>query len=157
MVTDMNGSDKLLIFRLVGEMYGIMINDVKEIIEYRKTLIIPKQPEYIEGVISLRGLIIPIMNLRKRFDLPPQEYNTNTSIVILKYEDLDVGLIVDIVDEVISLPVEKLTSPPRFNIDFKNKMVLGLCNFDDEIIIIINTHEVIKSSGINDMNIPLTI
>ena len=143
--------DKLLVFTLNNESYGIMITNVKEIIEYRKVVGVPELPDYIHGVINLRNRVIPIMDLRLRFGLPKKDVSDQTSIIIVNHGTLDVGLIVDQVDEVISVDPETFSAPPALNNDFHPELIYGLCNLGDSIVILINTHTIITASGLEGL------
>ncbi|RKP47356.1 purine-binding chemotaxis protein CheW [Cohnella endophytica] len=104
--------DKFLTFSLGNELYGIEIRHVTEIIGIQGITEIPELPEHIRGIINLRGKIVPVMDVRLRFKKPFREYNDRTCIVVVDIQDISVGLIVDSVSEVLSIPAKEIVSPP---------------------------------------------
>ena len=105
--------DKYLTFLVENEEYGIAINYVTEIIGLQKITEIPDLPENIKGVINLRGKIIPVMDMRSRFHLPPRDYDSRTCVVVVNLNGNTVGLIVDRVSEVHHIPASQIEPPPR--------------------------------------------
>lgn len=105
--------DKFLTFSLGNELYGIEIRHVTEIIGIQAITEVPELPEYIRGIINLRGKIIPVMDVRLRFKKPFREYNDRTCIVVIDIQEISVGLIVDSVSEVLSIPATEIVPPPE--------------------------------------------
>ena len=103
---------KFLTFNMGNEYYGIEIKYVTEIIGLQPITEIPEMPPYIKGIINLRGKIIPVMDVRLRFRKPFREYNDRTCIVVIEIKEISIGLIVDSVSEVISIPEEQIVLPP---------------------------------------------
>ncbi len=137
-----NINDKYLSFRLGEEFYGIGIKYISEIIELQKISEVPDAPEYVKGVINLRGKIIPVIDLRLKFRMPEREYDDRTCIILVRLEAGDTGLIVDTVEEVLDIS-EK-------NIDFtessgtNNANIKGIGKKEKGVIIIINAEHLIK-------------
>jgi purine-binding chemotaxis protein CheW len=105
--------DKYLTFRIASEDYGIAIANVTEIIGIQSITEIPEMADYIKGVINLRGKVIPVMDIRLRFKLPPREYDERTCIVVVEIDGTSVGLVVDTVNEVADIPEEQVEPAPR--------------------------------------------
>ncbi len=109
--------DKYLIFRIGKEVYGIEIYHVLEIVAVQKITPVPDMPDYVKGVINLRGQIIPIMDVRTRFHIAQQDYDDRTCIIIVRIEDTledtTVGLVADAVDEVADIPHADVLPPPK--------------------------------------------
>ena len=105
--------DKYLTFRIANEDYGIAIANVTEIIGIQSITEIPEMPGYIKGVINLRGKVIPVMDVRKRFKLPEREYDERTCIIVAEIDGTSVGLVVDTVNEVADIPEEQVEPPPK--------------------------------------------
>lgn len=105
--------DKFLTFSLGSEMYGIEIRYVTEIIGIQTITEVPELPEYVRGIMNLRGKIIPVMDVRLRFRKPFREYNDRTCVVVVDIRELSVGLIVDSVSEVLSIPASEIVPPPE--------------------------------------------
>ena len=104
-----------LTFSIGTEVFGIGIDHVKEIIGIQPITRIPEFPEHIKGVINLRGGIIPVMDVRLRFRKPPQEYDARTCIIVVDIFDILVGLIVDRVAEVVTIPESEIAATPEIN------------------------------------------
>jgi len=104
--------DKYLTFLVDAEEYGLAIRYVTEIIGLQKITDIPDLPPVIKGVINLRGRIIPVMDMRSRFRLPPREYDSRTCVVVVNIDTKTIGLIVDRVSEVQVIPAEQVEPPP---------------------------------------------
>ncbi len=105
--------DKYLTFRIANEDYGIAIANVTEIIGIQSITEIPEMPDYIKGVINLRGKVIPVMDVRKRFKLPEREYDERTCIIVVEIDGTSVGLVVDTVNEVADIPEDQVEPPPK--------------------------------------------
>lgn len=97
-----------LTFHLAGEDYGIPIGMVAEIVGLQKITSVPNMPDYVRGMINLRGRIVPVMDMRQRFGLESRDYDSRTCIVIVDIEGLRVGLVVDMVREVLAIPDSRI-------------------------------------------------
>lgn len=106
---------KFLTFSLGKESYGIEIKYVTEIIGIQVITEVPELPEYVKGIINLRGKIIPVMDVRLRFKKQPKEYNDRTCVIVIDIRDVSIGLIVDSVSEVLSIRDKDIVSPPEIS------------------------------------------
>lgn len=104
--------DLFLIFDLCGDAYGLDIRAVIEMIGVQTITGLPEMPDYIRGIINLRGRIIPVMDMRLRLGKPMKEYDSKTCIVIVGFEEQTLGLIVDSVSEVVKIPESDVAPPP---------------------------------------------
>jgi purine-binding chemotaxis protein CheW len=141
---------KYLTFQLVNEEYGLPIKKVKEIIGIMEITLIPKTPDFIKGVINLRGKIIPVMDLRLKFGLEYREYNPRTCIIVIDIE-LDevkrqIGIIVDTVSEVVSLHNEDIEPPPQYGAQADEVFLYGLGKDRGKVILLLDIDRVFKSS-----------
>lgn len=118
--------DRYLTFLIGEESYGIKVRYVTEIIGIQKITEIPELPEYVKGIINLRGKIIPVIDVRLRFKKEPKVYNDRTCVIVIDIRDLSIGLIVDTVSEVISIPDEDIVEPPEMNNGFSNRYIKNL-------------------------------
>lgn len=109
--TEDSGDDLYLTFTIGNETYGISIGYVKEIIGIQPITIIPESPPHIKGVINLRGDIIPVMDVRARFQRSEVPYDSRTCIIVADIRDISIGLIVDRVAEVMAIPAENVSKP----------------------------------------------
>ena len=117
---------KFLTFALGKEEYGVEIQYVTEIIGIQAITPIPNLPSYVKGIINLRGKIIPVMDVRLRFGKEPREYNDRTCVVVVDIRNVAIGLIVDAVSEVLSIPDEEIVPPPEVNKAFQNRYIKGI-------------------------------
>ena len=136
-----------VVFKLGAEIFGLDINKVKEIIVYQDTTQLPGTMEQIEGVINLRGNIIPIYDLRKKFGFPEVEYSRSTRIIVVEVHDSTVGIIVDGVSEVLMISgkiIEKPSSIVTSEVD--GNYITGIAKMDQHMVIILNLNKVINVS-----------
>ncbi len=136
-----------IVIRIGGEHYGINIGYVDNIVRMQRITRVPKSQPYYVGVINLRGEVVPVMSLRKRFDLEADEYTGSTRIIILKLEDQSlVGVIVDEVREVLNLDPTTIETP-SFKLDEKNASYLaGIGKNGDNLISLLNIENVVGES-----------
>lgn len=135
--------DKYLTFRLDVEDYGLEIRHVKEIISIQKITDVPDLPDFIKGVINLRGQVIPTLDLRLRFGLPAKAYDERTCIIITNMNDLAVGVIVDTVNEVLDIPMEMISPPPSVHKGVAHRFIQGLGRVGDDVKIILNAEKLL--------------
>lgn len=137
-------SHTILTFLLGTEFYGIEIRHVTEIIGIQAITEIPEMPEYIRGIINLRGKIIPVMDVRLRFRKPPREYNDRTCIIVVDIRDISVGLIVDSVSEVLSIPDHDIVPPPEINKKTANRYIKGIGKVGNEVKLLLDCDKLLN-------------
>jgi purine-binding chemotaxis protein CheW len=141
-----NQSDKYLMFNLGKEEYGIDITRITAIEELQKITAIPDMPDFVKGVINLRGKVIPAVDLRLRFGIEEKEYDDRTCIVIVSVNDSTIGLIVDIVSEVHEIRKDDIGPPPSFkNASGKEQYIAGLAKKGEEVKIILDVEKIISN------------
>lgn len=131
--------NQFLTFNIGEEHYGVDIGKVIEIIGIQKITEMPQQPEYVKGVINLRGRIIPTIDVRIRFNKEEKAYDERTCIIVVDVNDIMVGFIVDQVDEVLTIQDNAISSVPSFNDDFKGKYVKGIARLEERIIMLLES------------------
>ncbi|WP_333805538.1 chemotaxis protein CheW [Sulfurospirillum sp.] len=131
-------SNRFLTFYLEDEVYGVHISDVKEIIAMMKTTPVPKTPKFIQGVMNLRGNIIPVVDMRLKFDMPSIPPHMYTAIVIIKLEEKLIGFIVDKVEEVINVDDEHLSLPPEFGGHIDTKFIKSMAQYKQKVVMILD-------------------
>lgn len=137
---------KFITFGLGREKFGISIDEVKEIIADYNIVPLPRTPEFIEGIISLRGDIIPIVDMRARFEMEPRESDDETRIIVLEMKDFAVGIQVDNVYEVLKLPEDAIEPPPKLVGGLKGDYIDGVAEARDRLIIILNLDEIFSAT-----------
>ncbi|ADU75234.1 purine-binding chemotaxis protein CheW [Acetivibrio thermocellus AD2] len=135
--------NKYLTFVVEKEYYGIEIRYVTEIIGIQSITEVPDLPEYIRGIINLRGKIIPVMDVRLRFGKKPREYDDRTCIIVIDINDMFVGLIVDSVCEVMSIPDGEIVVPPDFDQN-ENRFIKGIGKTGNEVRLILDCEKLLK-------------
>lgn len=136
---------EFLSFTLGQEQYGIDILKVQEIRGYERVTRIAKAPEFIKGVINLRGCIMPIVDMRIKFNLGTPVYNELTVVIILNVTDRIVGIVVDAVCDVIILNAAQIMPPPAMGTEFNAAHLLGLGTVDERMIILIDIDALMAS------------
>jgi purine-binding chemotaxis protein CheW len=130
--------DKYLTFHLAEENYGLDIGDVIEIICVQKITQVPDMPPYIKGVINLRGQVIPVMDMRLRFHLSPQEYDQRTCIVVTEMVGQTMGLVVDRVNEVVDIPESQVEPPSAQSAGHAGSYVKGFGKVGDSVKVLLD-------------------
>jgi len=138
-------AEKYLSFSLDDQEYGIDIRNVTEIIGIQSITEIPDTPPFVKGVINLRGKVIPVIDVRLRFDLEEQVYNERTCVIVVHLETLAVGLVVDTVSEVIDIPKENIEASPEVKSSSASRYIEGLGKVGEEVKILLNTNKLIFS------------
>ncbi|MDK2877497.1 MAG: purine-binding chemotaxis protein CheW [Thermoanaerobacteraceae bacterium] len=139
-------------FKLGEEEYGVDILQVKTIERMMPVTRVPKAPSFVEGVINLRGEIVPVIDLKKRFDLPPGQITDNTRIIIVTLEDITVGMIVDSATEVIQLPQEAIEPAPTITNGIDSNFLDGVGKLDGKLLILLNLSKVLKPQEITQLS-----
>ncbi len=142
---------QLVVFNLNQEEFGIGITQVKEIIKYREVTKLPHVSDYIEGVTNLRGEVIPIICLRKRFGIEEQEVSQDTRIVIVEVHQSRVGFIVDAVTEVMRMPESSIEAPPSTVAGLKSDYLEGVGKVDDRLVILLDVDKLLTSEEKNEL------
>ena len=143
-------ADQFLTFVLGDEEYGVDILRVQEIKGWDSVTPIPNTPEYIKGVINLRGTIVPIVDLRQRFKMPEIEYGPITVVIVLKIECADrdriMGIVVDGVSDVYDVPADEMKAAPDFGNVVDTEFVHGLATVEEKMIIILDIDHLLSGN-----------
>jgi purine-binding chemotaxis protein CheW len=142
---DLRQEVQLACFRIGAELYALDIMRIKEIIRPQKLTPIPKAPSFIEGVINLRGVVIPVADLRKRFDQPISEANRKNRVVICSLSGRIIGLMVDEVTEVKRFGRSEIAPAPQFIDGPEANYFLGVAHRDEDLIMLIDLEKVLSS------------
>jgi purine-binding chemotaxis protein CheW len=127
---------QIVVFKLLDQEYSIDIMRILEIGNYEPVRQVPEVPEYIEGIINLRGNIYPIYNLRCRFHMPKKESLEDTKIILMNMEDSKVGFMVDSVCEILTIEESEIEYPPKMLEKYESKYIEGIIKRDGRIIVI---------------------
>ncbi len=143
---------KYLTFALGKEEYGIEIRHVTEIIGIQNVTDLPDMPNFIKGVINLRGKVIPVMDVRLRFGFSERAYDERTCIVVVALRNTTIGLIVDSVAEVVDIPAERIEPPPRVRKGESSRFVEGLGHVDDMVKILLNISQLLYDEELAEIH-----
>lgn len=138
--------EQVVVFSLANELYGLDISRVQGIIKMPEVTRVPRAAEFIEGVINLRGEIVPIIDLRKRFGLCPQVAEDDTRIINVEMGDHLVGLIVDAVEEVLSIPADVVEPPPDLVTTVDSAYLRGIAKLDERLVILLDLDRVLTTA-----------
>ena len=143
--TDSKQGDEFLTFTMGKEEYGIEILKVQEIRGYDAVTRLANTPEFIKGVVNLRGIIVPIVDMRIKFHLGNVEYNPFTAVIILNVANRVVGMVVDGVSDVITLNPVQVKAAPEFGSAIDTKYVMGLGTVDERMLILVDIEKLMTS------------
>lgn len=136
---------EFLVFTLGDEEYGIDILKVQEIRGYDQVTRIANTPAFIKGVTNLRGVIVPIIDLRLKFAQPDVVYNENTVVIVLNLEQRVVGIVVDGVSDVLSLTTDQIRPSPEFAVTMSTEYLTGLGALGDRMLILVDIEKLLNS------------
>ena len=144
-----------LSFKLGEEEFAAHVGKVLNILEMTKITEVPKAPEYMKGVINLRGTVLPVIDTRIKFGMPKTEYTTNTCIIVLDIEmdgdSIHVGALVDSVQAVLELNNSQIMPAPSIGSKYKSEFIEGVANVDDKFIMILNMDAVFSSNELTNI------
>lgn len=132
-------------FRLGSEDYAIEITKAKEIILVEGITKVPQMPAYIEGIINLRGTVIPVLDLRKRFGMTESPFDEHTRIIVTRMEGRIVGLIVDAVSRVMKIPKSSIQPPPETIACLAGEYLIGVAKLDDRMQLLLDIEKVLRA------------
>ncbi|NLZ93802.1 MAG: purine-binding chemotaxis protein CheW [Firmicutes bacterium] len=141
---------KYLTFSIGKEIYGIEIKYVTEIIGVQPITEVPELPDYIRGIINLRGQIVPVMDVRLRFKKEFKEYNDRTCVIVIQFENIAMGLIVDSVEEVLSIPDADIVSLPEIKQN-TNRYIKSVGKVDEEIKLLLDCSKLLTEEEMESL------
>ncbi|ELR65088.1 Positive regulator of CheA protein activity (CheW) [Photobacterium marinum] len=149
-----DGNDQVLqwvTFQLEDETYGINVMQVREVLRYSEIAPVPGAPDYVLGIINLRGNVVTVIDTRSRFGLMPGEITDNTRIVIIEAEKQVVGILVDSVAEVVYLRSSEIDTTPSVGTEESAKFIQGVSNRDGELLILVDLNKLLSDEEWEDM------
>ena len=145
-----SGEKQLVIFDLAEETYGVDIGSVREIIRIQEITKVPRTPEFVEGVINLRGKVIPVIDLRKRFGFGQADATKDTRIVVVDIGDNDIGVVVDAVTEVLRLAADAVEPPTGLITTTDSDYLLGIAKLESRLIILLDLQKALLNLDLVD-------
>ena len=155
---DINNDDvnQYLTFILAGETYGVSILVIKEILEYNEPTVVPMMPDFIRGVINLRGSVVPVIDLSLRLGKETTEVAKRTCVVIIevRHEDerMEIGVVVDAVNEVLDIAPDPIESAPNFGAKIRTDFIRGMGKVDDKFVVLLNIDHVLSIEELSMVN-----
>lgn len=143
-IDDSEMEGKYLTFWTEKQLFGIPIADVVQIIQMQPITPIPEYPYFSKGIINLRGNIIPVIDIRLRFNKPEETYNEHTCIIVTSIKERLVGFIVDGVEEVTDIPPEEISPPPSMSSDHVNEYLTGIGRHNNKIVLLLDAHKILS-------------
>ena len=135
---------QLVTFSIGDEEFGVNILKVQEIIRTMEITKVPRAPEFVEGVINLRGKVIPIIDLRRRFGLAPKAHDKNTRIIVIEINNIIVGFVVDAVSEVLRIPASTVEPPPPVVAGVESDYISGVGQLQDRLLIMLDLDKLLS-------------
>ncbi|MBI5924080.1 MAG: purine-binding chemotaxis protein CheW [Aquabacterium sp.] len=149
------GGNQYLTFTAAGTTYAMSIVSTKEIIEYGSVTRIPLMPAFIRGVINVRGLVLPVIDLAARLGFPPARPGRRSCIVIVEMthegETFDLGVVVDGVNEVLELDQDDLEPPPRFGANIRSDFIEAMAHVHGHFVIVMHLEQVLSIEEVSDL------
>ena len=139
-------------FKIDKEMYGVEVLKVHEIVGITKITHVPNSMEFMKGVINLRGNVVPVIDIRLKFNMDPRDYDDTTVILIVELKDYLVGLVVDTVSDVISISSQEIQDTPHFSTNIDTDYIKGVGNKDDDLVIILDVNRILSSVEFEKIN-----
>jgi len=135
---------QLVVFELGKEHYGVDISAVEAIIKMQPITVVPHTPHFVEGVTNLRGSVLPVIDLRKRFNIAQDEISKNSRIVVIVLGKTKVGMIVDGVSEVLQIQEESIEPTPSMITSVDTTFITGIAKIDDKLVILLDLSKVLS-------------
>ena len=151
-LTNISAENQYLTFKVLDEEYGVDVMKVQEIIRYREPTTMPNAPEVIKGVINFRGEVIPIVDLRTKFNLEAGEYDKFTVVIALEVKNKIVGVIVDEVSDMVSFSEEDIQSNLDFGSQVNTKFIKGMARLEERLIILLYLEELLSFEEFKAVN-----
>lgn len=143
---------QLVTFAVKGEEFGVDILRVQEIIRTMEITKVPNSPAFVDGVINLRGKVIPIVDLRKRFGIPPKKHDSDTRIIVIEIHGMIVGFVVDSVSEVLRIPASTVEPPPPVVGSVESEYISGVGKLNDRLLILLDLNKLLSGEDLEQLS-----
>ncbi len=149
--TNLVNEIKVIVFQLKDEEYGVEVSQVRSIERMQHITRVPRTPDFVKGVINLRGVVTPIIELRNRFGIDVVENTDSTRIIIVAVGDMEVGLIVDAANDVVDIPNDVIEPPPEVVGGIEADYLRGVAKMDKRLLILLNLEKVLNPKEIKEI------
>ncbi len=142
---------QIVVFEAGSEHFGVGIASVESIIKLQAITRMPQAPRFVEGVTNLRGKVLPVIDLRRRFGLPPQEPTKDSRIIVISMDATEVGMIVDSVSEVLTIQDQNVEPTPALATSVDSKFITGIAKVDQRLVILIDLQKILSVQEQNEL------
>ncbi|MCR6111099.1 chemotaxis protein CheW [Bacillus sp. A301a_S52] len=142
---------KVIVFQLKDEEYGVEVEQVRSIERVQYITRVPSTPDFVEGVINLRGVVTPIIDLRKRFNIEGIDHSETTRVIIVTVGNMEVGLVVDAANDVIDIPKSAVEPPPEVVGGLEAEYIRGVAKLEKRLLILLNLDKVLNAEEMNEL------
>lgn len=139
-------------FELDRETYCISVSEVREVLRFSEIAPVPGAPDYVVGIINLRGNVVTVIDTRRRFGLRPKDVDDSTRIVIIDIDGQEVGILVDSVAEVVDLRMSSIEAAPNVGNEDTSRYIQGVTSRDGQLLIIIDLHKLLSEEELQEIN-----
>ena len=143
--------DMYLTFELGNEIYGIEIGFVTEIVGVQKITLVPDMPDYMKGVVNLRGNVIPVIDMRLRFGMEARDYDERTCFVVIDIDNTQMTIVVDTVSEVVTIEEENVSAPPAIASAGSKNYIKGMARVGEDVKILLDGHKILFDEEITSL------
>ncbi|WP_368654836.1 chemotaxis protein CheW [Ornithinibacillus sp. 4-3] len=151
MTNEINGSKKVIVFQLKDEEYAVSVDQVGSIERLQSITRVPQTADFVKGVINLRGVVTPVIDLRARFGIEESEYTNATRIIIVYLEDMEVGLIVDVANDVIDIPEDSIGAAPEVVGAVDVDYIAGVAKLEKRLLILLDIQKVLSTEEVDEL------
>ncbi|HLS06500.1 MAG TPA: chemotaxis protein CheW [Bacillota bacterium] len=151
MTQEVINDQKVIVFQLADEEYALSVNQVGSIERMLTITRVPQVADFVKGVINLRGVVTPVIDLRNRFNLPESEYTDATRIIVTYIDEKEVGLIVDAANDVIDIPEEAIEPAPSVVGSIDVNYISGVAKLEDRLLILLDLAKVLTTQEIDEL------
>ncbi|MDG5788168.1 chemotaxis protein CheW [Evansella sp. AB-P1] len=142
---------KVIVFQLKNEEYGVSVEQVRSIERIQHITRVPGTADFVKGVINLRGVVTPIIDLRSRFGIEEIQYSDSSRVIIVAINEVNVGLIVDAANDVIDIPIDEIEPTPEVVGSVETSYIHGVAKIDKRLLIILNLDKVLNADELNEV------
>ena len=143
---------KFLTFNIGEERFGLSICFVTEIIGIQPVTFVPEVPDYVKGIINLRGKVVPVIDMRLKFKKEAIGYTDRTCVIVVDIEDISIGLIVDSVDEVLDIADDQIVPPPSYRTGFQNRYINGIGKVGENVVLLLDCEKIISTDDLGSIS-----
>lgn len=143
--------EKYVTFVIDAETYGVEVLRVQEIIGMTSITHVPNSMTFMKGVINLRGSVVPVLDMRKKFSMEERNYDNFTVIIIVEVKDRMIGMIVDSVSDVVGMPLTSIQDTPHFSSKIETDYIKGIGRIEDNLVIMLDVDKLVETDGITEI------